>query len=462
MRLSSSKLRRGAVLIVAMLVAALVAFVLSSYLNLSLSSARFANRTFYDNAAFNLVESGAEEAVWSFNRSFQGEPDAWTAWSHRNSDAWQKFDGFHFADNASGSVKVYVENYAAPAGFSPKVIALASVNPVNDAPVTQMLEVTLSRRSHFAAGLIAKDQLTFGGAKASVDSWNSDPDNNPATPPVPYSATVQDDHGRVAGTHVTVSDPSGEQTDILGYVTVGALPPSGLTGVVGNSGSIRAFTTAPGVQFDPSRISTDFVFNFDPVAAPTGGVAIPPITSGMTLGTLGTATSWRCTSISLTGNQTLTILGQVTLVLTASSGSPAIDIKGTAGIDIPAGSSLAIYSEGNVRIVGNGGVGNGNVQPITCQFWGTNTSPAGQTIELTGNGSLVGVVYAPNATVTLRGNSDMMGAVIAYDIVVAGSANFHYDESLAFYGDAGFGVAKWRELTTKADRSPYLSLMNGW
>lgn len=439
-----------------MLVAALIAFVLGSYLNLSLSSERFAARTFYADAAFNLVETGAEEAVWSFNRSAQGAPDGWSAWSHNNSDAWQKFDGLNPAANAPGWVKVYVENYAPPAGsLSPKVIALASVNPVTDAPVTQMLEVTLGRRSHFAGGLIAKDSITFKGKKAGVDSWNSDPDNNPATSPVAYSAAVRDDKGSVASTFLQNSDKFNNQANIWGYVTTGGATPQ-----VGVNGSIRGATTPPGVQIDPSRISTDFSFNFDSASAPTGGTTLASI--GSTLGTLGAATSWRCTSLSLTGTQTLTILGQVTLVLTAGSGADALDLTGNAKIVIPAGSSLALYVEGNVRIVGNGGVGNGNVQPVTCQFWGTNTSAAGQTIELTGNGSLAGVIYAPNATVTLDGNSDMMGSVVAYDIFITGNANFHYDESLALYGDASFGVTKWREITTNTERSHYLSLMSGW
>ncbi|HZP60109.1 MAG TPA: hypothetical protein VFB27_07260 [Opitutaceae bacterium] len=453
MKLSSSHLRRGTVLIVAMLVAALIAFVLGSYLNLSLSSARFAGRTFYSNAAFNLVETGAEEAVWSFNHA--GTNNGWNSWAHNSSDAWEKFEGFNFAPNTSGSVKVYVENYAATGGFSPKVIALASVNPPTEAPVTQMLEVTLARRSHFAGGLVAKNSVTFNGGSATVDSWNSDPDNNPATPPVPYTAAVRNDHARIAATWVLVGNHSSKRADILGYVTTGGTSPD-----VGLNGTIRGFATPPGVPIDPSRIATDFVFSFDPLAAPTGGTPLASI--GPTLGTLGTATSWQCNSLSLNGSQTLTILGQVTLVLTASSGADALDLVGNAQIIIPAGSSLALYVEGNVRIIGNGGIGNGNVQPVTCQFWGTNTSAAGQTIELTGNGSLAGVVYAPNAAVTLDGNSDMMGAVIARDITIAGNANFHYDESLPLYGDASFGVVKWRELTTAAERQSYMSLMNGW
>ena len=59
-------------MIVALLLAALIAVALGSYLNLSISSAKFAKRTFDGYAALNLAEAGAEEAVWSFNRNTAG------------------------------------------------------------------------------------------------------------------------------------------------------------------------------------------------------------------------------------------------------------------------------------------------------------------------------------------------------------------------------------------------------
>jgi hypothetical protein len=447
------RLRRGSILMIAMLVAALIALVLGSYLNLNLSTERFASRTFYNNASFNLAEAGAEEAVWSFNRLTNGASDGWTAWSSNGNDAWQKFDGFTFGGGATGSVKVYVENYSPPAGsVSPKVIALASVAPGTDPPVTKMIELTLSRRSHFASGLVAQDSITFNGNNASVDSWNS----GSASSPVPYSAAVRNDHGSVASASVQNTAMLVNQADIWGYAATGGAAPQ-----VGVNGSIRGATTPVGVRIDPNRVSTDFSINLDAVTAPSGGTTIGPITGNATLGTLGAATSWRCTSISLSGTQTLTILGQVTLVLTAASGADALDLTGKATIHIPTGSSLTLYAEGDIKIAGNG-LGNDNVQPITCQFWGTNGSAAGQNIELAGNGALAGVVYAPNAIVKINGNGDIMGSVIAYDIVIVGNAAFHYDESLASYGDGSYGVTQWREITTGAERGSYLPLFNGW
>src|SRR5438128_526774 len=90
---------RASVLIVAMLVSALIAVALASYLRLNLSSIRMAKRSFNGYAAINLAEAGAEEGVWSFNRATHGDTTAWNTWSRSGSAAWQKFSGFDFGGN---------------------------------------------------------------------------------------------------------------------------------------------------------------------------------------------------------------------------------------------------------------------------------------------------------------------------------------------------------------------------
>src|SRR3954463_5588274 len=82
---------RGSVLIVAMLISALIAISLASYLNLNLSSTRMAKRTFNGYAALNVAEAGAEEGVWAFNRTNAGDTAAWNTWTRSGSTAWQKF-----------------------------------------------------------------------------------------------------------------------------------------------------------------------------------------------------------------------------------------------------------------------------------------------------------------------------------------------------------------------------------
>jgi hypothetical protein len=446
---------RAAVLIVALLVSALIALGLASYLNLNLSSTRLAKRTFNSYAALNLAETGTEEAVWSFNRASAGAADAWTGWAGTGAPAWQKFTGFDFGNRTTGWVKVYVDDRSPGSSGRPKIIAQSSIAAAADTPVTKMLEVTLRRRSAFANALVAKESIVFSGPNTSVDAWNSDPDGNPLTPPVDYSSAIRTDRGSIATAAVINSAMILNDAHIWGFVATGGAPPD-----VGVNGTIRGADTPGGVQIDPRRIATDFNASFNPVAAPSDGTLLASIPA--VLGTAGAATRWRATQLSLTASETLTILGDVTLILTQSSGADAVRVTGNASIVVPAGSTFALYVEGGVLIAGRG-LANANVQPLTCQIWGTNTSAAGQTLHIAGNGALRSVIYAPHGDVNINGNGDVMGSIVARSIRLTGNAAFHYDEALANgLGAEPFGIAKWRELSTSAEQAPYLTLFQGW
>ncbi len=455
LRRGQPRAERGAVLIVALMLMAVIALMLGSYLSLNLNSTRQAQRSFYGIAALNLVEAGAEEAVWSFNRASAGQTDAWTGWSDDGLAAWRKFSGFDFTKHTAGSVQVYTTHQKPGSGAQPRILAQASVNPPDGAPLTRMIEITLRRRSFFAGGLVAKNTVTFSGTNASVDSWDSDPDDDPATAAVPYAAAVRRDGGSVASGSVDNHAVLLNHASIWGYVSTGGGAP-----LVGTQGSIRGANTPADVQIDSRRVATDFNADFPPVFNPEHGTHL--LTVGNTLGTLGETTVWRIASISLNGNKTLTILGHVTLILTAGPGVNALDVTGNATILIPAGSSLKVYTEGNVKIAGKG-IGNVNARPSSFQLFGTSQSAGGQDFQIAGNGALKGVVYAPHGDVKINGNGDVMGSVVADRITLVGNAAFHYDESLARSGDnTPFGIVKWREITNADERNLYQPLFRGW
>ncbi len=446
--------RRGAVLIVALLITALIALALGSYLTLNLTTSRLARQSYQQSTSFHLAEAGAEEAVWSFNQANAHNAGAWSGWTTEQSAAWRKFTGFDFGGNTTGTIKVYVNNTTPRAGEKPTLVALASVESPGAPASTRMISVTLSRRSYFANGIVAKETLSFSGQNTSVDSWNSDPDNDPATPPVPYSATSRSDRGGIATLSLQSSSMLVNQASVWGYVATGGGAPE-----VGVQGSIRGANTPADVRIDPARVSTDFSADLPLLTAPVDGTLLATV--GATLGTAGEATKWRVPSISLNGKQTLTILGDVTLILTASTGS-ALDVTGNGAIIIPEGSSLTVYVEGDLKIAGNG-IANGNSRPGTCRIWGTSTSVSGQSIHLAGNGALKAVVYAPNGNVKINGNGDMMGSLVGNTITFTGNASFHYDESLANEGDnTPFGISRWRELTTAEERARWQGVFNGW
>lgn len=441
-------------LIVTLLVLAMLALGVGSYLSLNLNTSRLARRSYQQNAAFHLAEAGAEEAVWSFNRAHAKQPDAWAGWTVQGAAAWRRLEDFDFGGGTQGSVKIYVNNTNPAAGSKPQAIAVAEVGSQGLAANTRMIEVTLGRRSFFAAGIVALNVVKFAGTNTTVDSWNSDPDKDPATDAVPYSEAVRNDHGSIATTAVQNNAMLVNHADVWGHVATGGAAPE-----VGTNGSVLGADSPPDVQIDPARVSTDFSADLPVLGAPLDGTPIVAVDA--TLGIIDQTTKWRCNSISLSGNQTLTILGDVTLTLTATVGS-ALDVTGNASILIPEGSSLTLYAEADIKIAGKG-LANANNRPASCRLIGTGTNPGGQSVHVAGNGALKAALYAPNADVQVNGNGDVMGAVVGRTVTFTGNAAFHYDESLAYEGeDAPFGVTRWRELTNATDRAVWEPVFTGW
>ncbi len=447
----SRRQQRGSVLLVALFFAMVIALSLGGYMSLVNNTIKSSNRSFYYNGALNLAESGLEQGLWSVNKAVAGAGNAWTDWTIDGSAARQTFANWDFGPGVTGVVKVRVYNYA---GSSTKrIVARATLSTPNMAPVEKWLSVDLTRRSRFSNGLVAKDSVTFNGNNATVDSWVSDPDNSTSTPVVAYSSAVRRDHGSVGSVSILNTAVAVNNADIWGSAATGAADPQvGANGsILGADSAAKDKSTWANAKVDPSRVSTDFTANFDPVAQPTGS-CLGSLGAG-TIGTEGTTTTLTYTNLSLTSKGELVVKGNVTLLLTATAGTSAIDMAGQSTITIPAGSSLTIYTAGNIKVAGNG-LANNNDAPITCQIWGTSTGSTKQDIQIAGNGALKAVVYAPNGSVKINGNGDVMGSVVASDITLVGNAAFHYDESLANLDvDASFRIGKWSELTTAAARA---------
>lgn len=454
--------QRGSLLIVAMIMAAVLGIAITSYIQLARTNLNVSNRAFYNNAAINLAETGLEEAMWSINQMVDGNGSAWSGWTTSGNNARRKWTGYAFDQNATGTVRVYVTNYNGAS--NPTLVARSSVAVVGGAPIEKWIQVTLSKRSKFANGLVAKDSIRFSGNNASVDSWNSDPDHDPATAAIGYSSGVKKDNGSVGSISVSVDAVLIQNADIWGYAATGGALPS-----VGSNGLVGPFGTSSGTM-DMSRVSTDFSANFDPVTPPSSAyIGLGTITNTLTLPRGGDTVSgdgyyyYEADSIAF-NNKVLTISGKVILKL--NNTSTAIDIGGGSGeLHIDSGSSLAIYASGDIKIAGNG-VMNGSTttasanQPANFMIWGTKTSGT-QNIQIAGNGVLSAVVYAPQGSVQINGNGDVCGSVVANDITVVGNATFHYDESLSDL-DAGnpYGITRWKELTSAADRSTYSSQLS--
>src|SRR2546430_2058971 len=214
------KSERGSVLILAMIISLAIAVSIGSYFSLASSGMKMSNRSYHYSAAMNVAETGLEEAMWSINQQINGNALAFSStygWSVSGNDATQKFGGFNLGTNTDGYTNVIVKHYNGVGG-APTLVARAVLTLPQGAPVEKWVEVTLSKRSKFASGLVAKRSITFAGTNPSVDSWNS----AASSPAVPYNSplAVHHDKGPI-GTLNIDSDITVQNADIWGSAAVG-------------------------------------------------------------------------------------------------------------------------------------------------------------------------------------------------------------------------------------------------
>jgi hypothetical protein len=473
-----SRSRRGSLLIVAMLLSAIVAIALTSYIQLSRTTLNISNRAFYHNAAMNLAEQGLEEAMYSVNKTVFDSTYNFGDWTLSSGDARREWTGVELSQGATATFRAYVYNFAL-ANPAPKIVVARSrvtLAGVASAPVEKWIQVALRKTSKFANGLVAKQTITFNGQN-TLDSWNSDPDNNPATAAIPYDpnpgAGIRRSNTSVASASVAVGSVAVNSADIFGFVATGGAAPS-----VGSQGKITGNFNAGQGTVDPGRVDTNFTATFDPVTAPPpayfdlgGSITVNTTLPRATDSPNGTGIyagyyMYEAVDVNLI-NAALTISGKVVLKLTNPLDAMNIG-GGTGALNIDPGAKFEAYGSGDFKIAGLGIMNGGTTlatanQPINCQFYGTKTVGV-QDFKIAGNGVLSAVVYAPNASLDINGNGDVLGSFVANDIDFNGTHSaFHYDESLAKYGVRNpYRISNWRELTTAAERNSTVASVVNW
>jgi len=221
-----------------------------------------------------------------------------------------------------------------------------------------------------------------------------------------------------------------------------------------NAGTVTGIANITGVQ------RTDFYQDPIPIGAPNwlSISATPSLVSGTATinanSVLGTSASrYRLSSVSLSGNSTLTIAGN-------ADGSPSyveiyvtgdISVSGNAQIILGDGVQAKIYFQGNVDISGKGMLNPSN-QPADLLLYGIRPiGGASQHVNLSGNGQITAAVYAPDYDVTVSGGGSsghVFGSVVGKSVTMTGVTNLHYDAAL---GSAGiinnYEIVSWVEDT---------------
>src|SRR5947209_11530249 len=222
--------------------------------------------------------------------------------------------------------------------------------------------------------------------------------------------------------------------------------------VATNAGTVSGAANITGVE------RTDFYQEPIPVGAPSWSTwnSSPSLVTGTTTinanATKGSAASrYNLSSVSLSGNKTLTVAGNPdgsqTYIEIYVTGD--ISISGTGQIVVQPGVTATIYFAGNVDISGNG-VLNSNNQPGDVMLYGiqppTNTS---EHVSIGGNSQITASVYAPGHDVTVNGggtNGHVYGSVVGKTVTMTGVSNLHYDERMGSKGMINnYKIVSWFE-----------------
>ena len=433
---------RGSILLVTVIMGTGMALALGSFISIAVESTKLSNRSFYSNSVLNLAEAGVEEAIWALNKN------DWTGWSVHTSGTMNRtrtVSSINLGQGTRGQTKVVV--YGATGVPNPRVVAEGRATPVIGPAIEKQIEVRLGRRSKWANGIVAKDQVRFSGGVTEIDSYLSS---------VGYDAAHPRDNGSAASVSVATDAVSLSNAKVWGRVATGGSPP-----VVGPNGEIRGYDTQAGVKVDPDRISNDFYADLEPPPIPstTTGIILGNISGPYTF--IGSSdpnapTRFVVSNLDNKSHEVTKILGYAELVVTNE-----IEIRGSfvvggtdaaTGLGIP--SAVEIHAEGDVDVAGNG-LMNMTGRPENLIIFGRST-PGNQLITLGGNGAVQAAVYAPLTEVVLNGGGTggvWFGSVVGRTVTINGNYDFHYDEDLQNKTDGNpFAVSRWLELVTAAQR----------
>ncbi|MGE9293783.1 MAG: hypothetical protein ACQKBW_09240, partial [Puniceicoccales bacterium] len=177
-----NKERKGSVLITTFVLMFGMVICLASYFKLSDATLKESYRNYLYTECGNLVEYGLESAIYELNTQ-EDRMASWDDWTQMTiSESLTQYRRFSVpVDGAQGIVDVLVYNLSS----APTVTVRATVT-LNSITVTRYGKVVLQGRSLFANGLLARNSITASGG-SWFDSWESDPDNDASTAPIPYT-----------------------------------------------------------------------------------------------------------------------------------------------------------------------------------------------------------------------------------------------------------------------------------
>ncbi|MCX5714430.1 MAG: hypothetical protein NT033_06425 [Candidatus Omnitrophica bacterium] len=363
----------------------LTAAIFSRSINENFIGQRFTRST----QAFWLAEAGAQNAFRALN---DGTISTWTL---------AGTDDYTMSENlGSGSYSVTV---ACRSCSNPAATSTGTVNGVQRTVVVRFIT-----KSSLTNAVLAKGSITMSG-NGKTDSYDSSKGQ--------YGGNNKGSDGDVAtdGTGTGIITLSGNAT-VNGDANTGTggtvvqNSNAKVTGTISSDNNI----SIPSVEVPSCLTSLSGDTNLS-----VGGNNTQPLPSG----------NYRYSSMSIESNGKLNVTGTVKIYLT---GNPSLNISGNGKLIISGGGNLIIYADGVCNLGGNGIV---NSTTVPKNFILKSTYTGAQGINITGNGNLQGIVYAPDTDILNSGDGSVFGALIGKTANISGNGDVHYDESLAHFMD---------------------------
>lgn len=153
--------------------------------------------------------------------------------------------------------------------------------------------------------------------------------------------------------------------------------------------------------------------------------------------------NYQMQTLDMSGSAKMIVQGDAVLYVLGN-----LSFTGQSELIIAPGGSLKLYVGGSSAKFAGNGINNQAGDATKFSYFGL---PGNTSLSLSGNASVTGVIYAPNADLTLNGGGnntyDLVGATVTKSVAMHGHFKFHYDENLSTLpGPVRYRAASWNEL----------------
>ncbi|MEI8207194.1 MAG: hypothetical protein WCG03_09985 [Kiritimatiellales bacterium] len=429
--MTEKNIKKGFVLVIALVITLAVGLIAVGMVGLTIQEYRLSSRSSAYSQARCAAESGAALAC----ENFVGQVAAGGS-----------FSSFAISGNLTNTSGTVLSSYnvsAVPSGSDIFVITSTGTCSRASGTIQRTIRVKIqavkASSPFFKYGVLSVGPITIGGS-SYFDAY--DPTDTALSTGGLYDPAKRSTNATLA----TLS--SGSLTSVTnkkGVVTTTGTPAFSISGgaavygnvAVGAGGTVEVIPSG----FITGTKTTDAFQALTNVVVP---ISLTPNNPDINVGpwpvqtqtiTVSGSQDMSLSNLLVTAGGQLTFNGSGTLRiyvknLTTVSGSGWIKLSPTTNAVL----KVEVYANGTVAIGGSGMVNN-TARAANFSLWGTTNCTS---ISITGAGTYMGTIYAPQAAVGLTGSGAATGAFVGNSVTFGGYTPYHIDLSL-FNGNGGSG-----------------------